>query len=377
MNRCIACKKMISSKVLMRIDNMPSCAQNIPSIDEADDDKPITVDILACPYCGLVQLGSEPVSYYRDVIRSGGISTTMAELRRAQYSKWIKDCNLTGKKIIEVGCGAGEFLSILNEYDVDARGLEHKKDLVEKAVAAGLKVYKGYTELEGYVIPDSPYDAFTSFNYLEHQPNPDIYLKAIANNLVDGGYGLITVPSLEYILEQKSFYEIIPDHIAYYTEDSLTNLLNSSGFRVLSIERINRDTLSAVVKKKKPVDLTELKKEQEYIQKDVDSFIENASNKGKSIAVWGASHQGFTLCSVTGLRGRVKYIIDSAPFKQGKVAPASHINIISPETALKDPTDIILIVAPGYTDEIADIIRKSYKTDVEIYTIRSNRIEKL
>ena len=361
----------------MRIDNMPSCAQNIPSIDEADDDKPITVDILACPYCGLVQLGSEPVSYYRDVIRSGGISTTMAELRRAQYSKWIKDCNLTGKKIIEVGCGAGEFLSILNEYDVDARGLEHKKDLVEKAVAAGLKVYKGYTELEGYVIPDSPYDAFTSFNYLEHQPNPDIYLKAIANNLVDGGYGLITVPSLEYILEQKSFYEIIPDHIAYYTEDSLTNLLNSSGFRVLSIERINRDTLSAVVKKKEPVDLTELKKEQEYIQKDVDSFIENASKAGKTIAVWGASHQGFTLCSVTGLRGRVKYIIDSAPFKQGKVAPASHINIISPEAALKNPTDIILIVAPGYTDEIADIIRKSYKTDVEIYTIRSNRIEKL
>ncbi len=377
MNRCIACKKFISSKPLMRIDNMPSCAQNIPSADEADNDKPISVDILACPYCGLVQLGGTPVSYYRDVIRSGGISTTMEKLRRAQYDKWIKECNLTGKKIIEVGCGAGEFLSILNEYDVDARGLEHKSELVEKAVAAGLKVYKGYTELEGYCIPDSPYDAFTSFNYLEHQPNPDIYLKAIANNLVDGGYGLITVPSFEYILEQKSFYEIIPDHIAYYTEESLTNLLNSTGFKVLSIERINRDTLSAVVKKIKPVDLTELKREQEFIQKDVDSFLANASKEGRSIAVWGASHQGFTLCSVTGLSGKVKYIIDSAPFKQGKVAPASHINIISPEDALKNPTDIILIVAPGYTDEIAAIIRKSYNPDIQIYTIRSNRIEKL
>ena len=58
--------------------------------------------------------------------------------------------------------------------------------------------------------------------------------------------GLVTVPSLEYILEKESYYELIRDHIAYYTFDTLRALLNHCGFEVLEEEMINRDTLSMV-----------------------------------------------------------------------------------------------------------------------------------
>ena len=78
----------------------------------------ITVRLCACRGCGLVQLSSAPVPYYRDVIRSGGYSTTMDRLRRSQYDKWIPFFSLAGKKILEAGCGQGEFLSILQDYPV-------------------------------------------------------------------------------------------------------------------------------------------------------------------------------------------------------------------------------------------------------------------
>ncbi len=55
-------------------------------------------------------------------------------------------------------------------------------------------------------------------------------LKAIWNNLAEDGMGLVTVPSLEYILEKGSYYELIRDHIAYYTFDTLRALLNHCGF---------------------------------------------------------------------------------------------------------------------------------------------------
>ena len=44
--------------------------------------------------CGLVQFDCEPVEYYRDVIRAGGFSKTMVELRRYQYRNLIKNYDL-------------------------------------------------------------------------------------------------------------------------------------------------------------------------------------------------------------------------------------------------------------------------------------------
>jgi hypothetical protein len=93
------------------------------------------------------------------------------------------------------------------------------------------------------------------------------------------------------------------------------------------------------------------------------------------MAIWGASHQGFTLAATTKLGGKVKYIIDSAKFKQGKYAPASHIPIVSPDHFETDPVDEILIVAPGYTDEIAGIIRERYGADVRILVLKTDKID--
>ena len=98
---------------------------------------------------------------------------------------------------------------------------------------------------------------------------------------------------------------------------------------------------------------------------------------GQTFAVWGAGHQGFTLAATTCLGQTARYIIDSAPFKQGRYAPASHLPIVSPEQALADPPDAILIAAPGYTEEIADEIRRRFPASVRILALRSDRLEEL
>ena len=43
----------------------------------------MTLHLRQCSGCGLVQFDCEPVAYYRDVIRAGGGSSTMRELRTA------------------------------------------------------------------------------------------------------------------------------------------------------------------------------------------------------------------------------------------------------------------------------------------------------
>jgi len=376
MKRCISCGAALSEKPLLAIRNMPAGAQDIPDRAHLKSERGITVKLCVCKGCGLVQLANKEVPYYRDVIRAGGYSTTMRDLRKSQYEEWIKLCDLKGKKILEAGCGQGEFLRILAEYPVQAYGIEHKKDLVKKAREAGLSVECDYPEKEDAVFKYAPFDGFTSFNFLEHQPDPCRYLRAIANNLTPDGVGLITVPDLKYILKENSFYEIIPDHLSYFTAETLSSLLDRCGFDVLKKETVNRDTVSVIVKRKPVPDVSGLLSRKETIEKEALDLLGQKKKAGKKMAIWGASHQGFTLCAVAGLKDSVTCIIDSAPFKQNKFAPASHIPILSPEKASEKNPDGILIVAPGYTDEIAGEIRKKFSPSVGIYVLKTDHITK-
>ena len=103
-----------------------------------------------------------------------------------------------------------------------------------------------------------------------------------------------------------------------------------------------------------------LERNYEDISARIEAYMEKLQEEGRSIAMWGASHQGFTIAATTALKDHVKYIIDSAAFKQGRFAPASHLPIVSPEYYEKDPVDVILIAAPGYIREIEASIRTRY-----------------
>lgn len=419
MSYCIACRTELPKEALFVLENAPASAQNIPDAKEVGEDKGITLNLRQCPECGLVQFDCTPVDYYRDVIRAGGFSTTMTELRRRQYKHLIETYGLEGKKLIEVGCGRGEFINVLREFPVQVFGMEHKEDLIAIARDNGLCVWRefpetadqkfmGDPEVEGSA---GPYDAFLSFNFLEHQPHPDVMLSAIYKNLVDGGMGLVTVPALEYIVERGNYYELIRDHIAYYSFDALRNLLENNGFKVLEEEMINRDTISMIVQKMSAEErearagrkceaavecvksaelnasefaagsndniVASLVKGHEVVLNDIHHLLDRLAAEQKTIALWGASHQGFTLASTTPLCERVSYIIDSAPFKQGRFAPASHLPIVAPDHFFENPVDVIMIAAPGYSDEIAGVIRTRFGADVRILTLRSERIEEL
>lgn len=413
---CIACGHALSP--LMTLDDMPASAQNIPAASELVEDHPLSLTLCQCPSCGLVQFDTEPVDYYRDVIRAGGGTRTMTRLRHEEYARLLtamQEHHIRGRRIVEVGCGRGEFLRMWQNLAEDPEGaaalardqardplsgqpnaaplhlvgIEHKPALVEEANAAADKKYRVY---EGFATgdvryPEGPFDAFVQFNFLEHQPDPCDMLRNIGRNLKPQALGLITVPSFEYILRYNGYYELLRDHIANYTEFTLQKLLQDCGFELLSMDIVNRDTIEAIVRKADPdelselhysgrlIDVSALRDSYDRLSASVNAHIDHLSESHRTMAIWGASHQGFTLAATTKLGGRVEYIIDSAPFKQGRFSPASHIPIVAPDYAVAHPVDEILIVAPGYTDEIAGIIRERFDESIRILVLRTDRIE--
>lgn len=376
MNKCIVCGAPLIEKPLLHCSHMPSGAMNIPDKENLDNDRPFDMYLYQCSGCGLIQLECEPVPYYRDVIRAGGYNSTMRELRRSQYAHFIDFFQLTGKKIVEVGCGQGEFLQTLTEFPVQAYGVEHSAELAGQAREKGLNVFNAFTENEDTQLPGGPYDAFLSFNFIEHQPDPCTMLRCVYNNLTEDGCGLITAPSFEYIKANDAFYELMRDHVANYTSDTLRFLMERCGFEVVESSVALRDTLTMLVRKRPKANLESMQQNLSELTDQMRGFVAEHRAKGQNIAVWGASHQGFTALSVSQVGQDIAYIIDSAPFKQGRFAPVSHVPIVAPEHFFEEPVSCILIIAPDYTEEISAIIREKFGSEVEIFALRSARIER-
>ena len=125
------------------------------------------------------------------------------------------------------------------------------------------------------------------------------------------------------------------------------------------------------------IDVSSLASSQARIKKEMEELANSLKTKGETLAMWGASHQGFTLAATTCLGKEARYMMDSATFKQGRYAPASHLPIVSPDYFFKHPVNQILIAAPGYTREITGVIRERFGKDVGIWTMQSNHLERL
>jgi 2-polyprenyl-3-methyl-5-hydroxy-6-metoxy-1,4-benzoquinol methylase len=190
-NKCRVCGHNFFAETLLRYENMPKSAQYLPDAGSLESDKGIDLEVYQCSGCGLVQLSNAPVPYYKEVIRAAAFSEEMTDFRRKQFGRFIKNYGLKGKKIIEIGCGRGEYLSILQQCGVEAYGLEYSRKSVTQCGRSGLKVSKGFIQSSTYRLAHTSFDAFLMLSFLEHLPKPNLTLRGIYNNLADGAVGLV------------------------------------------------------------------------------------------------------------------------------------------------------------------------------------------
>lgn len=372
--RCRVCNHKFFKKPLLQYNNMPKAAQFLPDAKSLKSDRGVKLEVCQCSGCGLVQIKSNPVFYYRDVIRAAGFSAEMKDFRLEQFTDFVQKYSLIGKKIIEIGCGRGEYLTLINQLNVKAYGIENFQESVNYCKKNGLNVFRGFIKDDSYKLNNSPFDAFFILNFLEHLPNLNSTLMGICNNLTDDAVGLVEVPNFDMILHKKLFSEFIPDHLFYFTKETLISTISQNGFDVIDINVVWHDyIISAVVKKRGKLDISHFYKYQTKIKKDIEDYLKRF--KYKKVAIWGAGHQALAIISLVNLADKISYVADSAEFKQGKFTPATHIPIVSPKVLYSNPVEAVIVMAAGYSDEVAKIIRQKYGRKIKIAILRDYGLE--
>ena len=374
MDRCRLCGSSFCPEPIVRYDDMPRAAQGMPDAASLHQDAGIDMEVRQCSACGLVQLTNEPVPYFREVIRAAAFSEEMRAFRLEQFRDFVERYSLQGKKIVEIGCGRGEYLSLMRQCGPDVYGLEQSPDSVGQCRENGLPVTQGFIENAEYRIANGPFDAFFILNFLEHLPSPGAVLRGICANLADGGIGLVEVPNFDMILRKGLFSEFIVDHLCYFTRETLETAARLNGFSVLHCGEVWHDyILSMVVQKRPPAVAEGFRAGLERIGGELDAYLRRFG-EGET-AVWGAGHQAFTLLALFGLGKRIRYIIDSAPFKQGRFSPVTHIPIVAPSALDGEPVRAIIVMAASYSDEVASIIKRKYRDRINVAIVRDTGLE--
>lgn len=372
--KCRVCQSELKKEPRLLYQNMPKAAQYLPDARTLNKDRGVALELCQCSGCGLVQLNSEPVPYYKEVIRAAAFSTEMRQFRAKQFSRFVLRYGLKGKNVIEIGCGRGEYLSIMQACGVNAYGLEYSAKAVKHCLKDRLKVRKVFIDRANVKLPGAPFAAFFMMSFLEHLPDPRETLAGIRNNLADGAVGLVEVPNFDLILGQNLFAEFIGDHLFYFTRDTLEMTLRLNGFTILECQPVWHDyILSAIVQKQARLDLTSFKKEQARLKNAMHHFL--ARFKGQKVAIWGAGHQALALIALLDLAKQIKYVIDSAPFKQGKYTPATHLRIVHPERLDSDPVKAVIVMAASYSDEVVRIIREKYGDRMGLFVIKEGKVK--
>lgn len=375
-NKCRVCGGKFFNEPLLRYENMPAFAQHLPDEKNLKNDKGVALEVCQCASCGLVQLSSEPVPYFREVIRASAFSDEMKKYRSKQFADLVEKYSLRGKKVLEVGCGRGEYLSIMQQCGVKAYGIEDSMESFEQCTRMGLNVSRGFVENADCKLDHAPFDAFFIMSFLEHLPSPCGTLRGIYNNLNDRGLGLVEVPNFDMILQKRLFSEFIGDHLFYFTKATLAATLNLNGFDILECDTVWHEyIISAVVRKRQKLDISDFYEYQSKLKNEINEYIGRFGDK--KVAVWGAGHQALAVISLADLKDKIRYVVDSAPFKQGKYTPATHVPIVSSDALRSDPVDAVIVMAASYSDEIVKILKRDFDKNMDIAVLRNFSLEKV
>jgi SAM-dependent methyltransferase len=163
-------------------------------------------------------------------------------LDRNKIAKIVRYCPQVPKSYLDVGCGDGRFLRVMEQLGVPRAGLyglELDKRVVERLREQG---YGGvYCERAEEVssFPEGGIDLVTMFHVIEHVDNPGTVIGRVRRWLSPGGVFALETPNLDSMdarIFQRTYWGgyHFPRHWNLFTPASISRLLTDNGLEVMA-----------------------------------------------------------------------------------------------------------------------------------------------
>lgn len=168
--------------------------------------------------------------------------------RLARRQMWRVPHRVAGSRLLDIGCGWGEYLVLMRQLGWDVIGVERSSQAVKLArEQLGLDVRQG--ELQWQRFPEEAFDVVTFWDVLEHLEGPSATLSEVHRILRPHGWLLAKVPnchSLQAGWFGNSWCQWdLPRHLCHFRPMTLRALLEAQGFSVVLLECMSSPATTA------------------------------------------------------------------------------------------------------------------------------------
>jgi O-antigen chain-terminating methyltransferase len=160
------------------------------------------------------------------------------------------EATLPNPAVIDIGCGRGEWLRLLQEQTLSGLGIDSNESMVERCLELGVaaKQADGLTYLRS--LPENSVVAITGFHIIEHVPFVELFylFDEAYRVLLPGGLIIFETPNPENILVGSHTFYHDPSHRNPITPTFVRFLANFLGFTDIEIRRLHPYPKDAMVK---------------------------------------------------------------------------------------------------------------------------------
>lgn len=364
-------------QVVLEYGEVP-LAGYFPTDKEKHIEKKFNLNLLFCPKCTLVQTDSviDPDVLFKDYryLSSVGLTRHFTEVANILKQEYHLDGN---SRVLEIGSNDGVLQAPMRDLGVNVIGIEPAINIAKLAKERGLTVINDYfndSTITNHITKQS-IDLIIANNCFAHINDLHSIMRGIKYCLKPGGNFVIEVHYLKELIHKLQYDNVYHEHIYYYSECALANLVTKYGMTITMIDYIqthagsmrvyieNEMACESQVEKWSKYEQTfyyknMLKNFTEDVKKhsaDITKTLSGLKRSGAKIVGYGASGRANMLCNVCKLGPEIiDYIIDESPERQNRYIAGRHIPIYSKNVIDTDKVDYVFIFAWNYANMIID-----------------------
>jgi SAM-dependent methyltransferase len=316
-----------------------------------------------------------------------GYSDTFNAFSRNLAARLIERYNLRGKDVIEIGCGKGEFLTLLCELG-GSRGVgfdpSYVSDRSRAQVSDRVTFVKDFYS-ERYA--DRQADFICCKMTLEHIDRTAEFVRMVRRSIGDRRDTVVffQVPDVMRVLRDLAFWDVYYEHCSYFSPGSLASLFRRAGFELIDLARDYDDqylmiearpgsgagqtfpglednlrALSGLVRRfaaEHPQQLVRWK-----------NYLRQIKRSGRRAVLWGAGSKGVAFLTTLGVQDQIEYAVDINPHKHGTFMAGTGQEIVAPEFLRQYQPDVVIVMNPIYRQEVQRSLQ-AMELNAEIMTV--------
>ncbi|HWB58602.1 MAG TPA: class I SAM-dependent methyltransferase [Chthoniobacteraceae bacterium] len=341
------------------------------------------MDLYLCNDCKHTQLLDvvNPALLFRNYTYVTSVSLGLIDHFRKVSEKLISRFSPGPQSlVVEIGSNDGTLLRFFKEKGVKVLGIDPATEIARKTTESGIETIPDFftSKIATEILKTHGHASiFIANNVFAHADNLGDITDGIRMLLAPDGVFVFEVSYMVDIVDKMIWDTIFHEHLCFHAIHPFVNFFRLHGMELFDVERIPTKggsirgyaQLAGGPRKVEPIVGELLALEDKIAFGKPETFraygdrinatktalldlLAKLRSQGKTVAGYGASATVTTLLHHFELGGKLDFIVDDNPVKQGTYSPGQHIPVLPPSALAERKPDYVVILAWIYAEPI-------------------------